>query len=107
MSDQRQPDFDEEEANGFIGKHVPVGVTHRNLAGDVTSVEQFRGEIVRASREGGIMMRLESSWEERWLPPDFSRLAAATPGDWLKATGEVVANPDFVAIWTVYPPNLH
>ena len=100
-----EPYFDEEEAKAIIGKHLLVGVTRRNRNEEVTGVEQFHGEIIRASREEGIILRLSGSGEERWVPPDLSRLEQADPGEYrLKSTGEVVVNPDFLSTWTVYPP---
>ena len=105
-SDHWQPYFDEKEAKAIIGKHLLVGVTHRNYSDEVTGVEQFHGEIIRASREEGIILRLSGSGEERWVPPDLSRLEQADPGEYrLKSTGEVVVNPDFLSTWTVYPPD--
>ena len=52
-SERWEPYFDEEEAKAIIGKHLLVGVTHRNRSEEVTGIEQFHGEIVRASREEG------------------------------------------------------
>lgn len=99
-----EPSFDEEEAKAFIGKHLLVGITHRNLNEEITGIEQFHGEIVRASRNEGIILRL-SSGKERWVPPDLSRLEPASPGNYkLKGTGEVVVDPDLLSTWTVYPP---
>lgn len=100
-----EPCFNEEEAKVIIGKHLLVGVTHCNHNEEVTGVEQFHGEIVRASREEGIILRLSCSGEERWVPPDLSRLEPAAPGNYkLKGTGEVVVDPDLLSMWTVYPP---
>jgi hypothetical protein len=100
-----EPSFDEEEARAIIGKHLLVGVTHRNRDDEVTGVEQFHGEIVRATRKEGIILRLSGSSEERWVPPDLSRLEPASPGTYrLKGSGEVVVDPDFLSTWTVYPP---
>ena len=104
-SEHWEPYFDDEEAKAIIGKHVLVGVTHRNHADEVTGIEQFHGRIVRASREDGIIVCLIDSDEERWVPPDLSRLEPAAPGKYrLKASGEVVVDPDFLSTWTVYPP---
>lgn len=104
-SEHWEPYFDEEEAKTIIGKHLLVGVTHRNRNEEVTGLEQFHGEIIRASREEGIILRLSGSGEERWVPPDLSRLEPAAPGNYrLKDTGEVVVDPDFLSMWTVYPP---
>jgi hypothetical protein len=104
-SEHWEPYFDEEEAKAIIGKRLLVGVTHRNRNEEVTGIEQFHGEIIRASREEGIILRLSGSGEERWVPPDLSRLEPANPGNYkLKASGEVVVDPDFLSSWTVYPP---
>lgn len=104
-SDHWEPHFDEEEAKAIIGKHLLVGVTHRNHSDEVTGLEQFHGEIIRASREEGIILRLSGSDKERWVPPDLSRLEPAGPGNYrLKDSGEVVVDPDLLTTWTVYPP---
>ena len=108
QSNNGAPAFDEEVARTIIGKHLLVGITHRNRADEVTSFEEFHGEIVRASRDGGIIVRIDGSAEERWVPPDLSHLHTAAPGNYsLKSTGEVVVDPDFTATWTVYPPVRH
>lgn len=104
-SEHWEPYFDEEEAKAIIGKHLLVGVTHRNRDEEITSIEQFHGEVIRASRVEGIILRLSGSGEERWVPPDLSRLEPAAPGHYkLKGTGEVVVDPDLLSMWTVYPP---
>lgn len=104
-SEHWEPYFDEEEAKTIIGKHLLVGVTHCNHNEEVTGIEQFHGEIVRASREEGVVLRLSGSGEERWVPPDLSRLQPAAPGNYkLKGTGEIVVDPDLLSMWTVYPP---
>lgn len=103
-----RPYFDEEEAQLIIGKHLLVGVTYRNHLDEITRIEQFHGKIVRASLEEGIIVRLNESDEERWVPPDLSRLEKAAPGNYrLKESGEVVTAPDFLSTWTVYPPEQH
>jgi hypothetical protein len=103
-SEHWEPYFDEEEVKAIIGKHLLVGVTHRNHNDEVTSLEQFHGEIIRASREEGIILRLSGSDNERWVPPDLSRIEPATPGNYrLKDSGEVVVDPDLLSTWTVEP----
>jgi hypothetical protein len=104
-SEEWRPYFDEEEAQTLIGKHLLVGLTHRNHEDEVTRYEQIHGIVVRANRREGIVLRLHGSTEERTLPPDLSRLEEAGPGTYrLKTTGEVVVDPDYLATWTVYPP---
>jgi len=103
--DTWEPYFDDEEAKFIIGKHLLVGVTHRDHSDEITRFEEFHGEIVRANSREGIIIRLSGSTEERWVPPDLSRLEEAAPGNYrLKSTGEVVVDPDLLATWTVYPP---
>jgi hypothetical protein len=105
-SEHWEPYFDEEKAKAIIGKHLLVGVTHRNHYEEITGLEQFHGEIIRASREEGIILRLSGSGEERWVPPDLSRLEPASPGQYkLKGSGEIVTDPDLLSTWTVYPPD--
>ena len=100
-----QPQFDDRAASMVIGKHVLVGVTYLSPADEVFGHEQFHGTIVRASNDG-IVVQLAGSEEERWLPPDLSRLESAAPGEYrLRSTGEVVVDPDFLSTWHVYPPD--
>jgi len=104
-SEEGEPFFDDEEAKGFIGKLLLVGVSYCDEQGNFVKQEQFHGEIVRASRDEGIIIRLGENGEERWVPPDLSRLEPAPPGRYtLRASGEVVEDPDFLSMWTVYPP---
>ena len=104
-STEWQPYYDESEAQSLIGKRVLVGLTYRNQAEEVLRVEQFHGKVIRVSKSEGIIVLLGTSNEERWLPPDLSRLEVASPGEYrLRSTGEVVVDPDYLATWTVYPP---
>lgn len=99
-----QPYYDESEAQSLIGKRVLVGLTYRSHADEVLRLEQFHGQVVRVSESEGIIVLLGGSNEERWLPPDLSRLEVASPGEYrLKSTGEVVVDPDYLATWTIYP----
>lgn len=99
-----QPYYDEAEAKALLGKRILVGLTRRNHADEVVGHEQFHGTITRVSERDGITVLVHGSNEERWLPPDLSSIEAASPGEYrLKSTGEVVADPDYLAAWTVYP----
>jgi hypothetical protein len=96
-------DFSDEDARNVIGRRVLVGVTHRTMEDEVASLEQFHGIVDRVSRSEGLVLRLPGGGE-RTIPPDLSRLEPAAPGDYrLKTTGEIVVDPDFTAMWTVYP----
>ena len=96
-------DFTEEQVRELIGKRILVGVTHRNMNDEVASLEQFHGTVDRISRDEGLVLKLPTGGE-RIIPPDLSRLEPASAGKYrLKATGETVVDPDFTAMWTVYP----
>jgi hypothetical protein len=44
------------------------------------------------------------SGETYSLPPDYSNIFAAPPGEYrLRVTGEVVANPDYTTTWSITP----
>jgi hypothetical protein len=97
-------DFTPEQVASVIGKHLLVGLTHRSLDDEVVSIEQFHGVIDRVNPQEGLVLKLCGTGEERSLPPDLSRLEKADPGQYrLKTTGEVVADPDFTLMWTIYP----
>lgn len=103
-SEHREPYFDDDEAKAIIGKRVLAGVSRRNRDDEVTGLEPFHGEVVRATREEGILLRWNDAGEVRWIPPDLSRLAPASPGHYKrKGTGEVLVEPDFLATSTVDP----
>ena len=96
-------DFTEEQVHNILGKIVLVGVTQRTRNDEVASLEQFHGKVLRVSRDEGMILQLPTG-AERIIPPDLSRLEVAPPGNYrLKATDEVVVDPDFTAMWTVYP----
>jgi len=95
-------DFDEELASAFIGKHVLVGLTYVDDAGQVLELEEFHGRIARITPKEGVVLSLEDGEDEYTLPPDLGSYRAAPPGEYrLKSTGEVVSNPDLVCAWTV------
>ena len=95
--------FTAEQVYELLGKRVLIGVTHRTLDDEVASLEEFHGEVVRVNLDEGLVLKLPTG-EERGIPPDLSRLEPASPGNYrLKSTGEVVVDPDFTAMWTVYP----
>jgi hypothetical protein len=96
--------WDEDRAEAMIGKTMLVGMTYLDIAGD--RLEQFYGEVVSVDARKGIELRLAGSrvGETFMLPPDLSSVFAARAGEYrLRATGEIVVNPDFTATWQVYP----
>jgi hypothetical protein len=96
--------FTPEELAKLLGKRLLVGLTHRSSEDKVVSLEQFHGTIERISLTEGLVLRLHGTGQERSLPPDPSQLEPAEPGEYrLKTTGEVVVDPDFTLMWTIYP----
>jgi len=97
------PDFDEALAAAVIGKSVLVGLTYVNRDNETTGVEQFHGEVVRANSQAGIVLRLSGGGAEFALPPDFSHVEPAPPGDYrLRSSAEVVKNPNFLCTYVIH-----
>jgi hypothetical protein len=97
--------WDESRARAMIGRTMLVGLTYLDPSGN--RVEQFHGEVISADCVRGVELRLagQRSGETFVLPPDLSHVFAAAPGLYtLRATGEVVENPDFTATWEIHPP---
>jgi replicative superfamily II helicase len=84
-----------------IGKTLLVGVTHVDADGAPTEVQQYAGRIVAID---DVHVTIETTAGETMeFPPEFE---PAEEGEYqLRATGEVVTNPDFLATWTVAPPS--
>ncbi len=87
----------------IIGKHVLAGMTYLDNDGAVIEREQKHGVVVGADDEG-VYVRVPESGEEFWLPPDLESFEEAERGEYrLRATGEVVTDPDLLATWTIHP----
>jgi len=100
-----RPEWDCGRAEKLLGSTVLVGVTYDEPAGQ--RQEQFYGTVMVADPEEGITLRLEGSrsGEVYTLPPDLRALFPAPPGAYrLRATGEVVTDPDYTSTWTFTPP---
>lgn len=99
MNDQ----WDHVRANGMIGKTALVGISYWSADHTLLRTEQFQGEVIQVSPDGGIVLRLRSGAGEFTLPPDLSSVETARPGEYhLKSSGEVVSNPDFLCTYDVY-----
>lgn len=101
--------FDEDFADGFIGKYLLVGITRTTDKGKVLSQQQLHGIILTASAEA-IELELGGVHEGKiWrMPPILEELAPARRGRYeLKTTGEVVEDPDFTFTLTMCKPQLH
>ncbi len=94
----------EDKAQEMPGKRVLVGLTYVNHQGHPTRYKQIHGIVVRVNRNEGVVVELSDGTEHR-LPPDLRAFHNATPGTyWLRSTDEQVANPDYIATYTVEKP---
>jgi hypothetical protein len=91
------------DTSTYVGKHLLAGLTYVDADGQVVGKLQVHGVISRITEEG--IFFLQTNGEEFSLPPDLDSLSAAGPGNYtLRATGEVVVDPDFVSSWTINAP---
>lgn len=93
-------------AASYIGKHLLIGVSYLDHNERLLEQKQFHGDIVRINDHEGIVIKLRDSGNEYTLPPDIDALRPAPVGEYrLRATGEVVVNPDLMTTWTLTKPN--
>lgn len=101
-----KPEFNKERAMEILNKQVLVGITICDHAENILEQRQFHGEIVRVDETEGIMIKINNSSEEYTLPPVTEAFKEAPPGEYrLRATGEVVTNPDLLTTWTIKKPD--
>jgi hypothetical protein len=92
------------KAGKYIGKHILVGLTYTDARGKVVRQCQMHGTITRVNARGIFFERADGEGEYS-LPPDVNALVVAERGEYrLRATGEVVLNPDYVSTWTIQAP---
>jgi hypothetical protein len=99
------PAWDARRAASLDGALVLVGITVEAPEG--ARLSQFYGTVIEVDAVNGVTLRLEGtrSGETYRLPPDLNAFAPAPPGEYrLRATGEVVRDPDFTTQWTITPP---
>lgn len=83
------------DGQAFIGKRLLVGIRWTSKD-EIVGEEQFHGLIVEADEEGLVLERADTG-SRVVLPP---QIQAAPQGDYrLRATGEVVSHPDYLATW--------
>jgi hypothetical protein len=100
-----RPAWDEKPAEAMVGKRFLIGVTHTSPEGD--QHQQMFGTIDSVDAARGIKFILEGSrqGEAYWLPPHLDAFRPAPPGEYrLKATGEVVVDPDYTTTWSFARP---
>ncbi|WP_395676964.1 hypothetical protein [Inquilinus sp.] len=96
--------WDADLARQLIDKVIIVGMTRTDPRDTVIRQEQFFGRVVAVDDRRGITLALEGSREGETyvLPPDTRSFVPAPAGSYrLRATGEVVIDPDFTATWTL------
>ncbi len=89
----------------MIGARVVIGVTYHGV-GDVRP-EQMFGTIESVDAVTGFKFILDGSrrGEAYRLPPQIDVFKPARPGEYrLKATDEIVIDPDYTTAWTFAKP---
>jgi hypothetical protein len=102
-----RPPFDERRAASYVGKYVLIGVTYVDISGNVLEQQQMHGRITSADAQDGLRIELKGQrlGETFSLPPDLRPFQRSRPGEYrLRATGEVVPDPDLVCRWTITRP---
>jgi hypothetical protein len=72
--------------------------------GKLIEQQQFFGTVVSADCRKGILLSLKGqrAGEKYNLPPDTRAIEIASAGEYrLRATGEVVADPDYTAMFSI------
>ena len=85
----------------YLGKCLLIGITF--LDGSDKVIEQFQtyGPIVAVNDHGIVIEKTDGSGTFK-IPPDTSSLKPARRGQYrLRATGEILDDPDFISTWTV------
>lgn len=94
--------WDQAAADWLVGKYALVGIAFVGRDGERSG--QYHGRIVSADPQAGITIECEggSKGETLVMPPATGWFGHAHPGEnKLKATGEVVINPDVVTTWRI------
>ena len=100
--------FDHAFAQDLVGKVVLVGVTVNDKRGEFRRQEQFFGRVTAADPVTGFTLELHGSrlGQTKVLPPATGAFTPAPPGTYrLRATDEVVVDPDYTSVWTLTQPD--
>ncbi len=98
--------LDESKAQDYVGKTILLCVSYISHEEVQTGQMQWFGTITEVSNSKGIVIALRNDPAHCALPPDLSALRPAKPGEYhLRATGEVITDPDFFTTWTCREPN--
>jgi hypothetical protein len=96
--------WDELLAQRVIGKTIVVGLTYLSVDGAVIEQRQLFGKVVSVDARKGILIAIGGarSGEQFNLPPDTRAIDVAAPGEYrLRASGEVVTDPDYTAQFSI------
>jgi hypothetical protein len=92
----------------LVGKSLLVGLTKQDPRGNVLERVQVHGRIASADPQRGLTLALEGAraGDTYALPPDLRSLKPAPPGEYrLRATSEIVRDPDYLATWVIEQPD--
>lgn len=98
--------FDESKARDYVEKTILLCVSYIDHEEVQTGQMQWVGTITEVSNAKGIVIALRNDPTHCALPPDLSALRPAKPGEYrLRATGEVIRDPDFIATSVCQEPD--
>ena len=93
------------EYDEYVGKHLLISLTYVRHTGELKHKAQIHGVILRIN-EAVIAVERQDTGDEFTIPADMSALQVAPEGDYrLKPSGEVVVDPDYLAVWTIAEPD--
>lgn len=85
----------------LLGKKILIGVTYYTEDDTFIEQKQFWGAVIEANENGILVKQKDGTIFS--LPPDLRSTKSAPKGEYrLRSTGEVVIDPDFTSVWTVY-----
>jgi len=89
------------EYDEYVGKPVLISLTYLHHTGAVKRKIQLHGIVTRIN-EAVIAVERQDTGDEFTIPTDLGALKVAAEGEYhLKPSGEVVVNPDYLAVWMV------
>ena len=98
--------LDESQTKDCVGKTILLCVSYVDHEEVQTGQMQWFGTITEVSNAKGIVIALRNDRTHCALPPDLSALRRAKPGEYrLRATGEVITDPDYITTWTCKEPD--
>jgi hypothetical protein len=105
---EAKPVFDIDFAQKLVGTYVLMGITYVSNTGAHIERVQKHGIVEYVDPQKGVRVALKGPYSGQylWLPPDLRSIQVANPGEYkLKATNEVITDPDYVSTWTITKPN--